>query len=195
MTQQTESTVAELRGSAEDMRLLLHGDHHEPHRVLGVHPATVGGRAGVIVRAFHPDAKRAECLLSRDSTLQMVALGHGMFAAFVPGASLPLAYRLRFHFADGNRWERGDPYRFMPLLGDLDLHLIAEGTHRQLWKVLGANLCTVDGEKGTSFAVWAPNARRVSIIADFNGWDGRLLPMRSLGGSGVWELFVPGIPA
>lgn len=78
-------------------------------------------------------------------------------------------------------------------MGEVDAHLFGEGNHRQLWRVLGANLRTIDGESGTAFAVWAPNARRVSLIADFNGWDGRLSPMRSLGSSGIWELFVPDV--
>jgi 1,4-alpha-glucan branching enzyme len=198
MTDQPRSSVendfvAELQGSADDLNLLLHGDHHEPHRLLGAHPATVGGRSGVIVRAFHPDATRTECLLAGGGAVQLAALGNGIFAAFLPDASLPVGYCLRFHFSDGNSWERGDPYRFPPTLGELDLHLFGEGNHRQLWTVLGSNLMTVDGEAGTAFAVWAPNARRVSIISDFNGWDGRTLPMRSLGASGIWELFVPGV--
>ncbi|MBK7578592.1 MAG: 1,4-alpha-glucan branching protein GlgB [Myxococcales bacterium] len=182
-----------MRGPTEAVHRLFQGDHHEPHQVLGAHPLSIGGRSGVVVRAFHPDATRAECLLSGGRTLGMVAIEKGLFAVFVPGEELPLAYRLRFHFADGKSWERGDPYRFLPTVGEVDAHLFGEGNHRQLWRVLGANLRTIDGESGTAFAVWAPNARRVSLIADFNGWDGRLSPMRSLGSSGIWELFVPDV--
>ncbi|HEY4131844.1 MAG TPA: 1,4-alpha-glucan branching protein GlgB, partial [Gemmatimonadaceae bacterium] len=99
----------------------------------------------------------------------------------------------RFYYPDGAVWERVDPYRFLPTLGDVDLHLFNEGTHRQLWKKLGAHVRTMDGVNGVAFAVWAPNARRVSVIGDFCGWDGRVFPMRSLGSSGVWELFIPEI--
>jgi 1,4-alpha-glucan branching enzyme len=116
-----------------------------------------------------------------------------VFEVFLPGARAPLTYRLRFHFHEGGTWERDDPYRFLPTLGELDLHLIGEGAHRRLWQTLGSQVRNIDGTPGTAFAVWAPNARSVSVVSEFNGWDGRLLPMRSLGNSGIWELFVPGI--
>jgi 1,4-alpha-glucan branching enzyme len=117
----------------------------------------------------------------------------GLFAVFLEGRSLPLRYRLGFEFPSGARWEREDPYRFLPTLGDLDLHLFNEGTHGRLWEVLGAHPKRLDGVEGTAFAVWAPNARRVSVVGDFSNWDGRLFPMRALGSSGVFELFVPGV--
>lgn len=182
---ESESTI--------DAELVLRGESADPHSVLGAHPASVGGVDGAVVRAMHPDAVDAECLLAGGEVVQLGAVAHGLFAGFIPGAVLPLSYRLRFRFPDGTRWERGDPYRFLPTVGELDLHLFNEGTHRRLWTVLGAHVRTIDGECGTSFAVWAPNARRVSVVGDFNGWDGRLLPMRSLGSSGVFELFVPGV--
>src|SRR5439155_6695515 len=105
----------------------------------------------------------------------------------------PVGYRLRFYFADGGTWEREVPYRFLPTLGDVDLHLFNEGTHRQLWTKLGAHPRVMDGVAGVSFAVWAPNARRVSVVGDFCGWDGRVFPMRMMGSSGVWEIFLPDI--
>ena len=174
-----------------DVVRLMTNQHTAPHSVLGAHPAVVDRLAGVVVRAFHPDATSAECLLADGERYAMAAEGGGLFAAFLPGETLPLRYRLRFGFPSGVAWERGDPYCFLPTLGDVDLHLFNEGTHRRLWEKLGAHARTVDGVAGTSFAVWAPNARRVSVIGDFCGWDGRLLPMRLLGGSGVFELFVP----
>src|SRR5262249_23925428 len=139
-----------------------------------------------------------ECLLSDGRVLQLQRVAEGLadlYATFVPGASLPIDYHLRFYYADGAIWERRDPYRVLPTLGDIDLHLFNEGTHRELWKKLGARVRAMDGVSGVSFAVWAPNARRVSVIGDFSGWDGRIFPMRMLGSSGVWELFVPGIKA
>jgi 1,4-alpha-glucan branching enzyme len=174
---------------------LRRGEHHDPHALLGAHPARVSGREGCVVRAFHPDAVAAELLLEGAAPLPLLELGGGLFGAFLAGAAAPSGYRLRFRFAGGRSWERGDPYRFLPIPGELDLHLIGEGTHRRLWQVLGAHPRRVEGEDGTAFAVWAPNAVRVSVVGDFCGWDGRLLPMRSLGSTGVFELFVPGVGA
>jgi len=176
-----------------DVTRLISGEHTDPHRVLGAHAATANGARGVMVRAMHPDAVAAECILPAGDTAPMEPIAAGVFAVFLPGATLPLRYRLRLHFANGATVERDDPYRFLPTVGDLDLHLFNEGTHRRLWETLGAHVRTVDGVAGTSFAVWAPNARRVSVIGDFNAWDGRVFPMRSLGASGVFELFVPGV--
>jgi 1,4-alpha-glucan branching enzyme len=184
-------TVAPDRSAADRLR---NGTHTSPHDVLGVHPATIDGRPGAIVRAFHPDATAAEVLTHGRAT-PLDALGGGLFAAFLPGVTLPFAYRLRFHFLDGNAWQRGDPYRFPPTLGDLDLHLFGEGTHRRLWRHLGAHVRRVDDTIGVAFAVWAPTAQRVSVVGDFCRWDGRLLPMRQLGSSGVFELFVPELAA
>ena len=180
---------------ATELARLVAGDHSEPHRLLGAHPAREGGRNGVVVRAFHPDAVATECLpASGGPPLAMHPLGPGgVFGVFLPDVSPSLAYRVRFHFADGQVWEREEPYRFLPTLGDLDLHLFNEGTHRRLWEALGAHARRVDGVDGTAFAVWAPSARRVSVVGDFCGWDGRVFPMRTLGSSGVFELFVPGV--
>ena len=175
---------------------LLAGDHHNPHAILGAHPAEVAGLSGVVIRAFHPDADSVDCVIAGADDLPMVRLGDfGLFALFVPGVSLPFKYSLRFHFAGGHAWERDDPYRFLPTLGDMDLHLFNEGTHRRLWKVLGAHPRQVDGSDGVAFAVWAPNARRVSVVGDFCRWDGRLFPMRSMGAAGIYEIFIPGLSA
>jgi 1,4-alpha-glucan branching enzyme len=176
-----------------DVTRLIAGEHTDPHHVLGAHAATANGASGVMVRAMHPDAVAAECILSNGDPVPMEPIAAGMFAVFLPGATLPLRYRLRLRFASGATVERDDPYRFLPTVGELDLHLFNEGTHRRVYQALGAHARTVDGVAGTSFAVWAPNARRVSVIGDFNAWDGRVFPMRSLGASGVFELFVPGV--
>ncbi|HMJ13587.1 MAG TPA: 1,4-alpha-glucan branching protein GlgB [Polyangiaceae bacterium] len=159
-----------------------------PHALLGAHPAP----GGMIVRAFHPDAEHADLLVGGASK-PMQPLGGGLFGVFLADQRLPLDYTLRFHFAGGATWERDDPYRFLPTIGELDLHLFNEGTHRRLWEVLGSHFRTINGVAGTSFGVWAPNATGVSVVGDFNGWDGRLYPMRTLGSSGVYELFVPGV--
>ncbi|HKV51482.1 MAG TPA: 1,4-alpha-glucan branching protein GlgB, partial [Gemmatimonadaceae bacterium] len=169
------------------------GAHADPHRILGAHAASRRAERGAVIRAFHPDASAVQALLGDGRAVALDPVGHGLFEAFVQNAAVPLAYRLRFRFAGGGTWDRGDPYRFLPTLGEMDLHLFNEGTHLRLWDVFGAHVREIDGERGTSFAVWAPTARRVSVVGDFNGWDGRLLPMRSMGASGVFELFVPGV--
>jgi 1,4-alpha-glucan branching enzyme len=185
-----------LEADPGDVARLAEGSHADPHRLLGAHPGADAGRGGCVVRAFHPDAVGVECLLegAPDAPMQRVD-PRGLFACFLPDRRPPLRYRLRFRFADGHTWERDDPYRFLPTAGELDLHLIGEGTHRRLWEVLGAQPRRVDDVDGVAFAVWAPNAARVSLVGDFCGWDGRLLPMRCLGGTGVFELFVPGVAA
>ena len=191
-TSSSEQNTAQLAIPDDDRRRLRESSHGEPHAVLGAHPA----HGGVIVRAFHPDAIAAECLLASGDAVDMESIGAGgVYAVFLEGEELPVDYRIRFRFPDGGTWERGDPYRFLPTLGSVDLHLFNEGTHRRLWEVMGAHVRTIDGVRGVSFAVWAPNARAVSVVGDFNGWDGRLLPMRQMGSSGVFELFVPGIEA
>ncbi|MGH7638662.1 MAG: 1,4-alpha-glucan branching protein GlgB [Gemmatimonadaceae bacterium] len=170
---------------------MLSGSQHDPHSILGAHPAP----DGVVIRAMHHAAQKAEVVITANGeTHEMRGLGNGLFAVLLPELELPLRYRVRFHFSDGNVWERDDPYRFLPTLGEMDLHLFNEGTHRRLWEKLGAHPMTVDGVAGVGFAVWAPSAKRVSVLGDFATWDGRIFPMRVLGSSGVWELFIPEIP-
>jgi 1,4-alpha-glucan branching enzyme len=178
-----------------DLLRLVAGRHSDPHRILGIHPATVGGQDGLVVRAFHPDAIAVEMFVAGGDIHALEPVRDGVFAVFLPAAGFPLRYTLRFHFPDGATWEHADPYRFLPTLGDVDLHLFGEGTHRRLWDRFGARELAIDGERGVAFAVWAPNAQRISVVGDFCRWDGRLFPMRSLGSSGVFELFVPGIAA
>jgi 1,4-alpha-glucan branching enzyme len=176
---------------AKEVRHLLAHRLHDPHGVLGAHPQP-GAPGTWVIRAFQPDARAAEVLPAGAAPVPMRLLHEsGLFAALLTGRERPPDYRLRFGFADGATLERGDPYRFLPTLGDLDLHLIGEGSHQRLWEALGAHPRTVAGVAGVAFAVWAPNARRVSVVGRFNDWDGRVHPMRALGGSGVWELFVP----
>jgi 1,4-alpha-glucan branching enzyme len=182
-------TITRLAPAADEVARLAGGEHHDPHAILGAHPTA----RGTMIRAFHPDATAVELLLPEIEPMPMEAVGDGLWAVELEGVNPPVEYRLRFAFADGNDWERDDPYRFGPTLGEVDLHLIGEGTHEQLYDVLGAHPRTIEGTAGVSFAVWAPNARGARIVGDFDRWDGRLFPMRSMGASGVWELFVPGI--
>ncbi len=190
----TTSIDANLLGdfSAAEWHRLIHGDHAEPHRLLGAHPMNGKNSAGVIVRTFHPDAESVELIPNDGAATTMTATGiDGVFSIILPQAKTPLAYRLRFRFRDGKTWERDDPYRFLPTIGDMDLYLFNEGTHRRLWEMLGARPMNVGGVEGVSFGVWAPHARRVSVLGDFCRWDGRLFPMRQLGSSGVFEIFIP----
>jgi len=179
-------------GDVETATRLVEGRLREPQRVLGRHPTVIGGIPGSVLRVLQPDAVAAEVLFANGGTRALAQSGlPGLFAGPVPDTRL--AYRLRFRFADGNHYEREDPYRFASTLGELDLHLFGEGTHRRLWQLLGARACEQEGVAGVRFAVWAPRAQRVSVVGDFCDWDGRRLPMRWAGGPGVFELFVPDV--
>ena len=158
-----------------------------PHSVLGAHEAN----GGVVVRAYRPDAQAVR--VQPEGVEAELKDPAGLWEALLPKATLPLDYELEVEYPNGETYTMRDPYSFLPTLGELDLHLIGEGQLEQYYDKLGAHVREVNGIAGTSFAVWAPNARSVSLVGDFNSWDGRLHPMRSLGGSGVWELFVPGL--
>lgn len=172
-----------------DLLLLAAGTHPDPHTVLGAHPHP----EGTAVRVLRP---RAEAVSVRVGGLEhrLEPLEHGVFTAVLPYPDL-MDYRVVTTHPGGRVTVGADGYRFLPTLGELDLHLIGEGTHQRLWQVLGAHprhYTTLDGEVGgTSFAVWAPNARGITVFGDFDDWHGDTFPMRSLGGSGVWEVFVP----
>ncbi|MCA1691500.1 MAG: 1,4-alpha-glucan branching enzyme, partial [Actinobacteria bacterium] len=167
-----------------DVGTVIAGRHRDPHQVLGFHD----GR----VIAYRPAACAMQVILPSSEQVEMRLLHEaGVYVTEAPEAES--GYRLRAEYPQGDAHEFVDPYRFGPTVGDQDLHFFGEGRHRNLWKVLGANVRTHEGEAGTSFAVWAPNAQSVRVVGDFNLWDGRLNPMRALGSSGVWELFVPGL--
>ncbi|MDT7728289.1 MAG: 1,4-alpha-glucan branching enzyme [Actinomycetota bacterium] len=174
--------------SPQDIDRLLAGSHHDPHSVLGAHSA----KEGVVVRALRPGASSVTVVAGKVRT-ELKRIVDGLFAGALP--EHPGDYRLEIDY-DGNVVTADDPYRWLPTVGELDLHLIGEGRHERLWDVLGARVRSYDTPSGTvegvSFAVWAPTARGVRVIGDFDGWDGRANPMRSLGSSGIWELFLPG---
>ena len=144
-----------------------------------------------MIRAFHPEATAASVARVDGVTPMRRRNGLGLFEVTLPVIDLP-GYRIRFR-NDEREWEQEDPYAFAPTLGELDLHLIGEGTHLQLWRALGARVIEHQGVTGTAFSVWAPNALGVSVVSDANFWDARTWPMRMLDGSGVWELFCPGV--
>jgi 1,4-alpha-glucan branching enzyme len=164
----------------------------DPHRILGAHEADDGG---VVVRAYRPEATTVRVQPANASAAVEAELKDpsGLWEALLPKAKLPLAYELEVEYADGATYTLRDPYSFLPTLGDLDIHLAMEGRHEEMYERLGAHVREIDGAVGTAFAVWAPNARGVSVVGDFNSWDGRLHPMRTLGSSGIWELFIPGV--
>lgn len=168
-----------------DRGRLLAGEHHAPHDLLGAHQV----RGGVEIRVLRPFA-RSVTVLAKGLRAPLHDDGDGLFSGLLPVPAVP-EYRLLVAY-DDNEIEIHDPYRFLPALGELDLHLIGEGRHEELWTALGARPMEHQGVAGTRFTVWAPNARGVRVCGDFNYWDGTGFPMRSLGSSGVWELFLPG---
>ncbi|MFJ2160241.1 1,4-alpha-glucan branching enzyme [Streptomyces sp. NPDC087856] len=172
--------------NASDRDRLLHGTHHAPHSVLGAHPVP----GGVAFRAFRPFA-RGVTVVAGELRAELHDDGDGFFSGLVPLQGVP-EYRLSVAY-DGAVQEVEDAYRFLPALGDLDLHLIGEGRHEELWQALGARTMTHQGVAGTRFTVWAPDAQGVRLAGTFNFWDGTGAPLRSLGATGVWELFMPGI--
>ncbi|MDO9638731.1 MAG: 1,4-alpha-glucan branching protein GlgB [Pseudotabrizicola sp.] len=163
---------------------IVEARHGDPFSVLGQHKR--GGKW--VVTAFVPGADELWVLTGKSGQdVQATHWGQGLFIATLPRKG---AYRLRAT-GHGTTWEFEDPFRFGPVLGELDEYLLGEGTHKRLWQVLGAHVIDHEGVSGTHFAVWAPNAERVSVVGDFNIWDGRRHPMRRRGATGVWETFVP----
>ncbi|MBC7940736.1 MAG: 1,4-alpha-glucan branching enzyme, partial [Chitinophagaceae bacterium] len=175
----------------QDVELLRLGRHPDPFGVLGPHRAEDGG---MWVRAFLPGACAAFVQTPVGGKPAALGLRHadGLFEGPLPAAG---PYRLAVRWADGHETVFDDPYRFGPLLGEVDTWLLAEGSHLRPYEILGATTRTVDGVAGTGFAVWAPNASRVSVVGDFNLWDGRRHPMRLRRECGVWEIFLPGVLA
>jgi 1,4-alpha-glucan branching enzyme len=170
---------------------VVHADHDDPFGFLGLHEDA----GGLVLRSMQPGATTVS-VVDADSGDVIADLPRlhpdGLFGGPV-GRTQRFSYRLRIGFADGGFRDCDDPYRFPPILGELDLHLMGEGTHLHLYQRLGAHVISLEGVRGVSFAVWAPNARHVSVIGDFNDWDGRIHAMRKRFGSGVWEIFLPGL--
>ena len=170
--------------SGAEARALAEGRHGDPFAALGPH--------GGVVRAVLPHIARLFVLQGRARPVEMTR--HPAAGEVFEGALKPdKPYRLRAEAEDGTVWDFDDPYRFGPVLGEIDEYLIGEGSHRRLWHRLGAHVIAHEGAEGVHFAVWAPNAERVSVVGDFNAWDGRRHPMRRRGATGVWEIFLPGL--
>jgi len=194
-----QGLLAETTASAEEIRLILSAEHSDPFHILGMHEAKHGRKPAMAVRAFLPEAERAWVVRDTNTAAgaQLAELGRihedGFFELVFRDTTEFFSYRLRVRNQQGFEWEFEDPYRFPPVLSDFDLHLMGEGTHFKNYEKLGAHPTEIQGVRGVAFALWAPNARRVSVVGDFNHWDGRRHPLRVRGGSGIWELFIPGL--
>jgi 1,4-alpha-glucan branching enzyme len=172
---------------------ISHGSYAFPHDVLGVHPID----EGFVIRALRPLAKSVTAILADGKELALEHLYRGVWQVSLDTDSVP-DYRIKTVYeASSSPWIADDPYRHLPTLGELDLHLISEGRHERLWEVLGSKVLAQSGELGesvgTAFALWAPNAQAVRVVGDFNHWSGGAHAMRNMGSSGVWELFIPGV--
>jgi 1,4-alpha-glucan branching enzyme len=170
-----------------ELKRLMEARHHDPFHYLGRH--TINGLD--VVRVYRPHCERI-VLKDINAPLQQVP-GTDLFEWQGPAGQLPTYYQLECHLRGGGVVNQYDPYVFPATIFDFDLHLFGEGRHLHIYTVLGAHVMDIEGIRGVRFATWAPNAERVSVIGDFNQWDGRCHPMRSRGSSGVWELFIPGL--
>ncbi len=175
-----------------ELAAFLKASHSDPFHTLGMR------RAGdfLAVRVFRPDAASVTVVDVGNRARKFEAVKihpEGFFEAVLPKGTAEFSYTLCLNSHDGQEWETSDPYSFGRILGETDVYLHAEGNHWDLYQKFGAHLTKVDGVEGTVFCVWAPNAQRVSVVGDFNHWDGRVHPMRKLLGSGIWEIFLPGI--
>ena len=185
------ASAAKSRLTDATIRSLVEARHDDPFAVLGPHEVP----GGIVIRALVPGASRLEVIEEASGAVAgELKCRHeaGLFEGVLKDRPVWFGYALRAH-NDGGTWDVHDPYRYPPVLGEMDDYLIGEGTHRRLWERLGAHTIEHAGVAGVHFAVWAPNAARVSVVGDFNGWDGRRNPMRRRGGIGVWEIFIPGL--
>ncbi|RZK75573.1 MAG: 1,4-alpha-glucan branching enzyme, partial [Methylobacterium sp.] len=178
-----------MKPPSDAIAALLEGRHDDPFSLLGVFP----GPEGTFARTWVPGATTAEAFALDATSLGTLELTEdGVFEGPVAGDPQPVRYRAGNGDAS---WEVSDPYSFGPVLGPTDDYLMGEGTHLRLWDKMGAHLIEHQGATGTHFAVWAPDARRVSVVGNFNAWDGRRHVMRRRGGVGVWEIFIPDLGA
>ncbi|MDO8545312.1 MAG: 1,4-alpha-glucan branching protein GlgB [Opitutaceae bacterium] len=183
--------------SKTDLTTLVEAKHASPHSILGMHPLTYKRSKGVVVRAFVSGAKICEVVDLHSEPhpkfLMTRLADEGFFEVFIPKRPNVFRYQLRVTYPSGEMRQFFDPYCFLPTLGPQDLYLFNEGNEHRIYTKLGSHVRDLGGVLGVSFAVWAPAAARVSVVGNFNHWDGRYHPMRPLGASGVWELFIPGL--
>ena len=178
--------------SEEKISQIVNADAHNPFSILGMHP--IEGKEAVVVRAFKPRARKVFITadkLGKQVELEKIA-EEGLFEQKIEAEEV-FNYELKFENYDEDAWQTRDPYSFLPILSEYDRHLFNEGNHHEIYEKMGAHIKKADGVIGTHFTVWAPEAERVSVVGDFNNWDGRVHQMRVLGSSGVWEIFIPGV--
>ena len=179
----------------DELRSLVEVRHNSPHQLLGMHPLGNGG--GVVVRACWPGARELEIIPTHEKNKPRIKLKRipntDIFEGEAKETKEVYAYDLVVTESGGKKLQMRDPYSFLPTLGEQDLYLFNKGDERRIYDKLGAHLRTIDGVAGTSFAVWAPSAQRVSVVGSFNNWDGRRHAMRQVGSSGIWEIFIPGV--
>lgn len=179
-----------------EVQQIINCTHGDPHHILGMHEIQLSGKDALAVRVFLPQANKLTLLdpSDKDISYEFEKIHvDGFFELIIKNRTKWFRYLLQAEGFNDEVWEFYDPYSFAPLIYSMDLHLFGEGTHYQIFEKLGAHPMTVEGIKGVLFGVWAPNAKRISVIGDFNSWDGRRNPMRVLGNSGVWEIFIPGL--
>ncbi len=182
--------------SWEDIYKIIYLEHHDPFSVLGIHEVELQGRKSVTVRSFLPDAVDAYVVDMEDGEKEYKMYkihDEGFYEIAYPGREKSFSYMLRTVSQTGKVETFRDSYAFLPYLTSQDVYLFGEGTNHRIYEKLGARVITHQGVGGVHFAAWAPNARRVSVVGTFNNWDGRKHPMRSLGSSGIWEIFIPGL--
>jgi len=178
------------RALSPELKAIVEARSHDPFAVLGIHPHPDGG---TVQRTIQPTVARV-WRVDAAGKHEMPRLGQSdLFELHLPEGKIDVGYRLCLDNGEGHQWELDDPYRFEPMLSEFDLHLIGEGNHFEKYRLMGAHVREHQGVSGVGFAVWAPSADRVSVVGNFNHWDGRRHPMRVRGSSGVWELFVPGL--
>ena len=181
--------------SIYEMNLIVNCEHKDPHTVLGMHEVLHDDREVVAVRAFLPGAKELYVIDKNDENAVYKAdriHEDGFFETVIEDRHKWFDYKFRIVYWDGNENITADAYSFPPTVSDYDKYLFGAGNHYEIYNKLGANICEINGTEGVSFAVWAPNAKSVSVIGSFNYWDGRSAQMRMLGNSGIWEIFIPG---
>ncbi|KAF2955294.1 1,4-alpha-glucan branching protein GlgB [Marinitoga sp. 38H-ov] len=175
----------------DEMIKIVNAEHHDPFSVLGIHKLSENE---IVIRTFHPFAENIEIINLNTKTKRKYLMEKihpdGLFEKVLKRKTF---FKYEFKYTDkmGNTWSSRDPYSFLPMITEYDLYLFNEGNNHKIYEKLGAHPLKIDDVEGTYFAVWAPNAKRVSVVGNFNNWDGRVHQMRVLGSSGVWEIFIP----
>jgi 1,4-alpha-glucan branching enzyme len=177
----------------DDVQRLIYADHHDPFSVLGPQSLGTNGKQHLVVRAFVPDAREVVVVDKDKSHVMEKVHDCGIFELAFPRRKTAFPYKLKITYPDDVTVTRHDAYSYGPVLTDYDLYLFSEGKNHRVYDKMGAHPMSIAGVQGTFFAVWAPNARRVSVVGSFNNWDGRVNQMRSRGSSGIWELFIPDV--